>query len=215
MSKQRIINLRKSDLHIIRAFEMALIQAGVYDFATAPLPYVNILGNKEDGMVTVETASNSGRVYLRGRGEHFFAVSHVTFDLLDGNRLIESKPIWFDVGDEDLANIIEHATPHLQAIVYQLVAMAFDARTAMSVLYHLWKYPIVKSDGTDEYSFEFKVGGFHEVRTITVQYSRSYDGFVQAEINGDRLFVCDLLKQTWSEHIATQPEPIAEDEPDM
>jgi hypothetical protein len=200
MSKQRSISIRLSDQIIAEAFEVALAQVGVR-FHTRHMPFISITGNKDDGMVEVKTAQSSARVYCHGKGEHFFYVDHITFDEINGQKQENSRVVWFhDLGGnrENLLVALMQLTQHRDAVIYQVLGLAEGFHTAPSIMYALWKYPLVKFEDEDiKLIYELDCCG---ITKIELTYNHNY-GFTEAVINGTRYFTCKPFAGTWSEHV--------------
>jgi len=150
MTKQRVISIRPSDQMIVEAFEVALAQLGVYATHHQRLySFFTIEGNKSEGMVTVKAGNHEARVYIFGKGEVFTYVDHITFDVLNGVRLEQSKPVQlhnFDYRDKGshITSVLTHYTEHREIHIYQVLGLAYGYDVASSVLHYLWKYPRVE-----------------------------------------------------------------------
>lgn len=200
MSKQRRISIRLSDQVIAETFEVALAQVGVR-FSARHMPFISITGDKDEGVVEVKTAQNSARVYCRGKGELFFYVDHVDFDEINGQKQENSRVVRFhDLGGnrENSLVALMQLTRHREAVIYQVLGLAVGFEIATSVLYHLWKYPLVKFEDEDiKLIYELDCCG---VTKIELTYNHNY-GFTEAVINGARYFTCKPFAGTWSEYI--------------
>jgi len=211
--KQRVISIRPSDEMIVEAFEIALAQLGVFATRHQRLySFITIEGNKSDGMVVVKAGKYEARVYIVGKGEIFTYVDQITFDVLDGVRLEQSKPVQlhnFDYRDKGshVTTVLTHYTEHREANIYQVLGLAYGYGTATSVLHYLWKYPRVElGENDDEYRVVYEFSeAICGVKKITLTYSRTY-GYVEAVINGTRYFTCEFFSNVWSEHIASKPQ---------
>jgi hypothetical protein len=210
--KQRVLTIRPSDEMIVEAFEISLAQLGVFARKHERLyPYFTIIGNKSDGMVTVEAGKHLARVYVVGKGEIFTYVDHIVFDAINNVKLGQPKSVQLhnfdhrDIGSH-IETVLTRYADQREANIRQILGLAYGYGLASAVLTYLWKYPHVElGEQQDEYRLVYE---FEKeiccVKKIELVYSRTY-GYVEAVINSSRYFLCEHFSEIWSEHIASKP----------
>jgi hypothetical protein len=200
----RQISIRPTDIVVREAFEIALSQLGFKYNSRYRMPYCTITGNKNSGVLVVETFDHSAHMYVHGRNEDCFFVDRVVFDVLNGKALEIPQKVEFANFSNDGISLQSRMVTHeysLRTTIHHVLCLAVGLDLADHTLLNFEKYPLLEVvDG--QYKYTYSLGREFSVSKVEIFYNTVF-GYSKVVVYGKstRTYFFDLEYRSWVEAV--------------